>query len=100
MATKQRPRIGDEHWEVEWLAEIAIDENGDHDPDRSTYTFRYFKNESKARAFAREIYPQSKSGAVRITPERFVPYDEGDALRFPHAGFWEATADPEWYEGE
>ncbi len=44
----ERPRVGNEAWEVEWLSHIVEDECGDMDPDRSTYSVRMFSTEAAA----------------------------------------------------
>jgi hypothetical protein len=100
--TKQRhrPSIGDETWEVQWCAGVPLDECGDADLDRADCRIRRFADRDAALAFAREIYPKDYFGAVRITPERFEAYDELDAVACPHAGYWQAIGDSEFYEGE
>jgi hypothetical protein len=97
---RRRPRVGDECWEVEWCAGVPLDENGDADLDRADYRVCRFADRDAALAFAREIFPKDHFGAVRITPERFEPYDELEAVAYPHAGYWQAIGDSEFYEGE
>ncbi len=99
-AQRKRNRVGDTAWEVEWLSFLFVDENGDSDPDRSTYSTAMFKTKEAADDFARKIYPESKSGSVAITPMQFMPYDEEDAYEMPYVGLWEATGDSDYFEGE
>ena len=97
---RSRPRVGDECWEVEWCEKCAHDENGDHDFDRDKMAYRSFDREVEAQAFAVEIFPKCQHGNVAISPHRFEAYDDDDAIRYPHAGHWECTADPYFFEGE
>lgn len=97
---KTRPRVGDEVWEVEWCKECAVDENGDHDMDGDKMARRHFKTEPEAQDFAVKIFPKCQHGTVAISPHRFEAYDDDDAVAYPHAGYWECTADPYYYEGE
>ncbi len=50
----------------------------------------------------REVYPEAvgKFGVVEFWPAEFMAYDEDDADLYPHAGYWDATGDTEYYEGE
>lgn len=105
MTSKKRPRVGDKCWFVEWCVELAFyddDPAGDLDHDNCKTTCRRVANREEAERLAREVYPQTVGtfGVVEYWPSEFVAYDEDDATRYPHAGFWEATADPEFYEGE
>lgn len=102
MAMKRpyRPVVGDERWEVEWCVFSFVDENGDGDPDRDRYTSRLVKTWAEAQKEARRVFPTCCYGSVRITPMRFEPYDEDDAARYPHVGFWEAVGDSVFFEGE
>jgi hypothetical protein len=68
------------------------------DPDRDVTRVRRVATRKEAERFARTVYPEDQYGAVRYWPATFVAYDEGDAARYPHAGFWEATGDVETYE--
>lgn len=101
VAERRKPVIGDECWEVRWCHASWLDEDGiTGDPDRDSYTVKDFKTHAAAMAYAKKVYPKCCHGVVNITPMQFVPYDEADAARYPHAGYWEATGDTEFYEGE
>jgi hypothetical protein len=39
-------------------------------------------------------------GPVEIDECEFVPYDEEDAVSYPHVGQWEYIGETEFYEGE
>jgi hypothetical protein len=94
-------KIGDTAWLVEWCAELAFDEAGDVDRDRCRMVCRRVPTQDAAERLARSVWPQAAKtfGAVNYWPVEFVAYDPDDADRYPHAGFWEATAGGEWYEG-
>lgn len=104
MSVKKNPlpksRVGDRAWLVEWCHFRYQDEDGTGDPDRDQTSSRRFASREEAMAYAKEVYPQDQYGAVMVTQVEFTPYDEDDVADFPHAGFWEATADTEYYEGE
>ena len=93
MKQKSRPRVGDELWEVEWCEGIPLDENGDGDIDRADMHCVMVETEEEAMRIAKEKLPIDAFGSVAVTPMRFEPYDEDDAVRYPHAGFWEAIGD-------
>ncbi len=63
---------------------------------------RRVASKEEAEELAREVYPQTTEtyGVVEYWPATFVAYDDDDAESYPHAGFWEATADAECYDGE
>jgi hypothetical protein len=88
-----RPKIGDEKWEVEWVSELAFDENGNMDIDRNKHSFKYFPDKESALAFAKKIWPNTVKtiGVVEVMPIRFVPYDEDDTD--PYIGFWESCGE-------
>lgn len=98
-ATKKRPAVGDERWEVQWCIDVPKDENGDCVLDQADDRFAMFQTKAAAMRHAKKVYTKDFFGSVRITPMRFVPFDEDDALRFPHAGYWDAIGDSEFYEG-
>jgi hypothetical protein len=99
--TRRRAAIGDTCWEVEWCEALRVDENGDGNPDRNKTVVRCFRDHDAALAYAREVFPKDQYGSVSITPMEFRPYDEDDVARYgPHVGYWEHTADAEYYEGE
>src|SRR5262245_11962459 len=95
-----KPKIGDETWEVEWCSMCPKNKEGDYELDQASYSFRHCKAKGNAVNHARKVYPACLFGSVRITPMRFVPYDEDDAATMPHAGYWDAIGDVEYYEGE
>ena len=95
---KYRPRIGDELWSVEWVYELAFyDDNADGDIDRDNCKekTRLFKTKEEAVAFAEKVWPEThdKFGIVHLEHIRFMPYDDADATRWPHVGFWEGIDD-------
>lgn len=100
MSLKGKPRVGDKCWEVEWCTEIPVDENGDSDMDRAKLHVERFQFAEEAMEFARDVFPQDQFGAVAITLMQFCAYDDYDALRYPHAGFWDAAGETYHYEGE
>lgn len=103
MDSSKRPRVGDECWLVEWCSELAFyDDSEDVDRDNCKMKVRRAACKEDAERIAREVYPATTTtfGGVEYYPARFVPYDEDDAALYPHAGYWEETADSEYYEGE
>lgn len=102
MTAKRRPLVGDECWFVEWCYELAFNECGDVERDLCKMRTRRAETKEEAERIAREVYPQTLNtfGVVDYWPSQFVAYDEADAARYPHAGFWEATAEAESYDGE
>jgi hypothetical protein len=99
-----RPRVGDECWFVEWCVEIgwvdpAHPEYGT-EPDLDVRRTRMVRTRKEAERLARKVYPEDQAGTVAFWPATFVPYDAADARRYPHAGYWRATADRDHYEGE
>ena len=98
-----RPRVGDTRWVVQWCTKIGMadDEHPEYgtDPDRDVMRSRYAGSREEAERIAREVFPLDVRGVVEFWPVEFVPYDEADAARYPHVGFWECTADSEYYEG-
>lgn len=102
--TKQKPRIGDTCWLVEWCSEAVLDEDGqfDHDATTNKEHTRRFASKAEAEQFAREVYPQTVGvfGVVSYHPVEFVPYAEEDADLYPSVGYWKETADSEHYDGE
>jgi hypothetical protein len=103
-ASAVRPRVGDSCWFVEWclehgLVDPAHPEYGS-DPDKDVTRCRRVETREEAERLATEVYPIDASGFVRYWPAEFVAYDEADAHRHPHAGFWQAAGDEEHYEGE
>lgn len=101
MATKTKPRVGDSRWTVEWCHELAFDEGGDVNHDKCKMAYRHVDTENEAAAIAREVWPQTNNafGVVEYYPAEFVAYDDEDAGRYPHVGFWEITAEPQFYAG-
>lgn len=94
MATKQRPRIGDVCYRVEWCAKLAFYEGTqDVDHDNCTLAHKSFPTKEAAVAFAESIYPTTLQtfGIVELDTLDFVPYDVDDAHLMPHAGFWECV---------
>jgi hypothetical protein len=102
--TASRPRVGDEAWVVEWCTKIGmVDE--DHpeygcDPDNSETTEQIVPTKADAERLAKEVYRLDKYGSVPYWPIRFMAYDEDDVHRYPYVGYWDATDDAEYYEGE
>jgi hypothetical protein len=104
--TKQttRPRVGDSCWFVEWCSELAFygdDPNGDVDRDNCKMARRKAASREEAVRLAREVYRIATTtfGVVEFWPATFVAYDDDDAIAYPHAGYWKADADPDYYEG-
>ena len=91
------PRHGDTCWEVEWCSHIPLNEFGDGDLDRCVMHVKSYKWEQRAREYAKRVFPQDAFGSVRITPMEFVAYAPGDPLT---VGFWEATGESTFEEGE
>jgi len=83
-----KPRIGDRAFAVDWCASIPLDENGDGDLDRADDRCEIFATKDAAMRRAAAVLPIDAFGVVQITPVVFAPYDEADARRFPHVGFW------------
>ncbi len=98
MQVIKRPRVGDRMFAVEWCDGVPTDENGDAVMDAADDRVKRFATIEDAREFAMRILLKYFFGSVSITPVEFVAYDEDDALRFPHAGFWEAAGETEHIE--
>jgi hypothetical protein len=94
----KKARVGETCWFVEVCVEVSADENGDLDYDRCVYVTHRVATRAAAVELARRLFPQEKLGGVAYWPAEFVPYDEADAASHPHAGYWEATEDPTYYE--
>lgn len=92
-------RVGDVAWEVDWCSEIPVNEFGDGDHDGAVRHVRRFKSRDAAMKYAAEVYPKDAYGSVIVTQQRFEPYDERDAKRYPWVGFWDCVGDSEYYEG-
>ena len=105
---KKRPRVGDECWFVEWTYELVWVDGDDTsefreiDRDNCKTHRRMVSTKEEAEKLARDVYPQTTNcfGFVEYWPATFTAYDEDDAEAFPHAGFWECTADPECVDGD
>jgi hypothetical protein len=107
-AKAAKPRVGDECWFVEWTYELAWVDGDDRSEDRvldrdncKTKTRRVASRED-AEKVAREVWPQTHNtfGVVEFWSARFTAYDEDDAALYPCVGFWEATGEGEFYEGD
>lgn len=99
----ERPHVGDSAWMVEWCTELAFyPDSEDIDRDSCRTIIRRVPSKEAAEQLAREVYPATvdKFGVVSYWPATFKPYDDADAIRYPWAGYWEATEDPEHYSGE
>ena len=59
-----------------------------------------FATEDAAKRRAAAVLPIDAFGVVQITPVEFVPYDEADAARFPHAGYWAVCGETVTHERE
>lgn len=105
MTTKQRPQVGDKCWLVEWCVELAFEDNNPEngvDHDNCKLKRRQVATKEEAENLAKEVYPQTTNtfGVVEYWPAVFTAYDEGDAIRYPFAGYWKRSGDYEFYEGE
>jgi hypothetical protein len=106
--TKQKSRVGDECWFVEWVYELVWVDGDDTseyreiDRDNCKTRSRKVSTKEEAERLAREVWPQTHDafGVVQYWPAQFVAYDEEDAGRYPHVGYWEATDEGECFEGE
>lgn len=92
--TQWRPKIGDSGFEVEWCADLPVNEYGDCEPDLATYCTRDFRTIDEARQCAKQVFPQCVIGEVRITP--FTIECLFDGVRIPQR---EYTGDGEFYHG-
>lgn len=70
-------RILKEGWEVEWTYSLDGDGFGGVDPDTAKTRFADFATKDEALAFAKQVLPQDKWGAVSVTPFHSEPYEEG-----------------------
>lgn len=91
-ASKKRPRVWEECWVVEWCTDLD-------DGSRET---AYVATESEAKKLAAEVWPQTveTTGIVEYWLAEFWPFDRADAERLPHAGYWRAPEQKNFYEGE
>ena len=97
---RKRPVIGDRAWRVEWCADLPVDAAGDSDTDMADNRCEVWLTKPAAQKRATEVLPLDVFGQVSITPVEFVPYDENDAIRYPHVGFWEEADEPIFLESE
>lgn len=90
---KDAPRVGDRLWRVEWCDRLAFDDAGDIDRDRCRIRQRTFTSRDEARDFAVLMWPEThdKLGLVEVDEIEFTAYDEEDAIRYPHIGYWECV---------
>jgi hypothetical protein len=97
-----KPKVGDEAWFVEWVSELAFDECNDLDRDNCKRKTGKAATRDEAEKIAKDAWPEAETllGYVEYWPSEFFPYDEEDAARYPHAGYWNATGDVEVYEGD
>lgn len=96
-------RTNPKRWFVEWCSELAFYEDGSADRDSCKMRTRGFATREEAEKFAKEVWPQTHNtfGIVTYWEAEFTAYDEDDAARYPHAGFWEAIGEhEEVYEGD
>lgn len=101
--TRQRPRIGDERYQVEWCSRLAFyADSTDVDHDRCEMSVAYFADHDEARQFAESIWPKTHDtfGVVEVDLVEFVPYDDDDAVTMPHVGYWEHRGTTEIFSGE
>lgn len=101
--SKKRPTVGDRVWVAEWCSKLAFyEESEDVDRDSCKMSARNFDSREEARAFAEAKWPETtdKFGLVEVYEMEFMPYDDGDAAHYPHAGFWEVVTEPEIFSGE
>ena len=96
---QRRPAVGDRAWCVDWCAGIPIDpETGDGDIDNADDRTEVFWTKAKADKRANEVAPHDAWGQAGVTHVEFTAYDENDARRYPHVGFWEPMGEPEYIE--
>ena len=96
--TDRRPRVGDVAWEVDWCASIPLDEFGDSDLDGADHRSEGYGNRTAAVERGKCVLPLDAFGVVRITLVQFAAYDDADALRYPHAGYWQTCGETEYLE--
>lgn len=89
--TQKRPMVGDRTWFVDWCAGIPTDEFGDSDMDNADERRERRATHDEAVARAKEVLPLDAFGSVTICEAIYEPYDEADAILYPHAGFWECV---------
>lgn len=100
--TKTKPRVGDVAWFAEWCHEMAFDEYGDADYDRHKMTRKRFESKEDAVAYASSVADKAAKtlGSVEVWQSEFLAYDEDDAGRFPHAGYWNVCSESTWIEAD
>ena len=87
---KTRPTVGDKAWEVDWCKDVPVNKTtGDAEHDKADNRLAYFTNLDEAEKYGVKIFHEDFFGVVRITPVAFTPYEELDARKYPHAGFWD-----------
>lgn len=92
---RDRPKIGDKVWTVEWCVQIVLEEDGSVDRDSCKMACRNFPYNQKdaALAFAKEKLKEDRLGETHIWAREFRPYDEDDPNPIPGAGYWEDISD-------
>lgn len=100
--TKTEWREGDEGWEVEWCTHLPCypDDPTTIDTDNVKFATRDFRDKDEAYAFAREVFPKSLDGVVRITPFVLERLCEDDPFHIRHNCHTEYKSDTDYYEGE
>lgn len=96
---KEKPKVGDECWFVEWPYELTYDSNGELDPCETKTKQKRVSTKEEAEKLAREMYPETLAcgGWVEYWPARYEHYDDGDDPYPPH---WEPCGKIEYYEAE
>lgn len=105
---KQRPRIGDECWFVEWVYELvwvdgdSTSEYREIDREACKTRTRRVATKEEAERLAKEVWPQTvdRFGIVEYWHAVYEAYDDDDGTG-PYCHRWEPTSEwPEVYEGE
>lgn len=85
--------IGDLAWQVDWYAGIPFDEYGNADIDNADDRTETYRHQVRAEVRAQEVTAIAVSGVATVTPVEFTAYDDDDAIRYPHVGYWETIGE-------
>ena len=91
---RTRPKLGDTKFQVDY---IALDENGECNPDDARHRYKSFTTLEAAREWCKANFAKAVQGFMEIDEMRYSTWaDDGD-LELAH---WKYVGETEYYEGE
>ena len=94
----RRPKVGDHAWHLDWCAGITGLLETPEDPVRHDYKTELFWTLHEAVVRAEEVKTLDYFGVSVVTPVRFEHYEELDARKYPHAGYWKPCGEKVLFE--